>query len=325
MELLPAIDLRAGSGGAPHPGRLRPRGALRRPRCARRRATSTAAPAGSTSSTSTAPAPGVPHERDVLRHRSSSWPVPRTSAWSSAAASAPRTMPRRCSSPGWRESCSARRPSRSPRWRAAAPAAGRDGWPSGSTTGSATTGWPRPRRRAGWPGRVSPSTDLLELWAKEPIGAVVATSVARDGMLSGPDLAGLAALLAATSLPVVASGGVAGVADLVALAGLEVSGAAWPARSWARRSSRAASAWRRGSPRAQRPPDPLPRRHRRPRRQGRAIRRPDRRGRPGGAGRPLRRRGRRRGDVPRHHRLVGRARHDGRRSWRARPSRSSSP
>jgi len=43
-------------------------------------------------------------------------------------------------------------------------------------------------------------------------------------MLSGPDLAGLGALLAATSLPVVASGGVAGVADLLALAGLEVSG-----------------------------------------------------------------------------------------------------
>ena len=53
-------------------------------------------------------------------------------------------------------------------------------------------------------------TDLLELWEKEPIGAVVATAVARDGMLSGPDLAGLGALLAATSLPVVASGGVSG-------------------------------------------------------------------------------------------------------------------
>ena len=56
------------------------------------------------------------------------------------------------------------------------------------------------------------------------IGAVVATSVARDGMLSGPDLAGLRALLAATSLPVVASGGVAGVEDLTALAGLAAAG-----------------------------------------------------------------------------------------------------
>ena len=67
-------------------------------------------------------------------------------------------------------------------------------------------------------------SDLLELWEKEPIGAVVATSVARDGMLSGPDLAGLRAVLAATALPVVASGGVSGVEDLVVLARLEVAG-----------------------------------------------------------------------------------------------------
>ena len=60
-------------------------------------------------------------------------------------------------------------------------------------------------------------------WEGEPIGAVVATSVARDGMLSGPDLAGLRALLAATSLPVVASGGVSGAEDLVALARLGAS------------------------------------------------------------------------------------------------------
>ncbi len=69
-------------------------------------------------------------------------------------------------------------------------------------------------------------TDLLALWEGEPIGAVVATSVARDGMLSGPDLAGLRALLAATSLPVVASGGVSGAGDLAALARLEASGRA---------------------------------------------------------------------------------------------------
>ena len=67
-------------------------------------------------------------------------------------------------------------------------------------------------------------SELLELWEKEPLGAVVATSVARDGMLSGPDLAGLGAVLAATALPVVASGGVSGVEDLVVLARLEVAG-----------------------------------------------------------------------------------------------------
>ena len=67
-------------------------------------------------------------------------------------------------------------------------------------------------------------TEVLELWEKEPIGAVVATSVARDGMLSGPDLPGLETLLATTSLPVVASGGVSGAGDLVALARLAAAG-----------------------------------------------------------------------------------------------------
>jgi phosphoribosylformimino-5-aminoimidazole carboxamide ribonucleotide (ProFAR) isomerase len=39
-------------------------------------------------------------------------------------------------------------------------------------------------------------------------------------MMTGPDLAGLAAVLAATDVPVIASGGVAGLDDLRALAGL---------------------------------------------------------------------------------------------------------
>jgi phosphoribosylformimino-5-aminoimidazole carboxamide ribotide isomerase len=67
-------------------------------------------------------------------------------------------------------------------------------------------------------------TDLLELWQHEPLGAVVATAVARDGMLSGPDLDGLAALLGVTALPVVASGGVSTLEDLHVLARLEAAG-----------------------------------------------------------------------------------------------------
>jgi phosphoribosylformimino-5-aminoimidazole carboxamide ribotide isomerase len=62
--------------------------------------------------------------------------------------------------------------------------------------------------------------ELLELWADEPIGAVVATAVARDGMLAGPDLTGLEALLALTELPLVASGGVSSLDDLSALGAL---------------------------------------------------------------------------------------------------------
>ena len=66
--------------------------------------------------------------------------------------------------------------------------------------------------------------DVLALWEGEPIGAVVATAVARDGMLAGPDRSGLEALLAATALPVVASGGVSALGDLADLARLEVGG-----------------------------------------------------------------------------------------------------
>jgi len=44
--------------------------------------------------------------------------------------------------------------------------------------------------------------------------AFVVTEIGRDGMLSGPDIEGLAALAAATSTPVIASGGVAELADV---------------------------------------------------------------------------------------------------------------
>jgi phosphoribosylformimino-5-aminoimidazole carboxamide ribotide isomerase len=80
-------------------------------------------------------------------------------------------------------------------------------------------------RGHGWEqgsGRTVP--ELLAIWADEPIGAVVATEIARDGMLEGPDLAGLGALRAQTQIPVIASGGVATLEDLRALAALDVAG-----------------------------------------------------------------------------------------------------
>ena len=52
----------------------------------------------------------------------------------------------------------------------------------------------------------------------------VYTDVARDGMLAGPALEGLGELLAATDRPVIASGGVATLDDLRALAALEPLG-----------------------------------------------------------------------------------------------------
>ncbi|HWE66211.1 MAG TPA: HisA/HisF-related TIM barrel protein [Acidimicrobiales bacterium] len=67
-------------------------------------------------------------------------------------------------------------------------------------------------------------SDLLAVWEYEPIAAVVATSIARDGMLEGPDLSGLGQLLLTTTLPVVASGGVGRLYDLAVLTGLEAGG-----------------------------------------------------------------------------------------------------
>ena len=61
---------------------------------------------------------------------------------------------------------------------------------------------------------------VVDSLAGAAIGAVIVTSIERDGMLSGPDLSGLADFMEMTGLPVVASGGVASTADLEALAAL---------------------------------------------------------------------------------------------------------
>ena len=50
--------------------------------------------------------------------------------------------------------------------------------------------------------------------------AFVITDIARDGMLVGPDVDGLAAAVQATDVPVIASGGVASLADLARLASI---------------------------------------------------------------------------------------------------------
>ncbi|WP_419919832.1 1-(5-phosphoribosyl)-5-[(5-phosphoribosylamino)methylideneamino]imidazole-4-carboxamide isomerase [Candidatus Poriferisocius sp.] len=69
--------------------------------------------------------------------------------------------------------------------------------------------------------------DLLELavgFESSGAEAVVVTEIGRDGTMSGPDTDGLAAVLAATGLAVIASGGVAGLADLIELATIGEAG-----------------------------------------------------------------------------------------------------
>ena len=64
------------------------------------------------------------------------------------------------------------------------------------------------------------------LGAAEGAEALVVTQIDTDGTLAGPDLGLLAEVLAATDVPVIASGGVGGLEDLRRLASLRVAGAA---------------------------------------------------------------------------------------------------
>ena len=66
--------------------------------------------------------------------------------------------------------------------------------------------------------------DMAVDFADAGVEAFVVTDVARDGTLSGPDVAGLTELLAATRVDVIASGGVGTVDDLRELAAIAVAG-----------------------------------------------------------------------------------------------------
>ena len=69
--------------------------------------------------------------------------------------------------------------------------------------------------------------DLLDVareFADAGVAALVVTEIGRDGTLQGPDLEGLAAVLDATEIDVIASGGVGSLDDLRALDELEVGG-----------------------------------------------------------------------------------------------------
>jgi phosphoribosylformimino-5-aminoimidazole carboxamide ribotide isomerase len=61
------------------------------------------------------------------------------------------------------------------------------------------------------------ATDLARRFEDSGAAAVIYTDIARDGMLTGVNVAATAALARAVRLPVIASGGVAGVEDIVAL------------------------------------------------------------------------------------------------------------
>jgi phosphoribosylformimino-5-aminoimidazole carboxamide ribotide isomerase len=66
--------------------------------------------------------------------------------------------------------------------------------------------------------------DVISTLEDVPVEAFVITDVARDGALAGPDVSGLMSVLDATAVPVIASGGVASLADVAALARVDVGG-----------------------------------------------------------------------------------------------------
>jgi phosphoribosylformimino-5-aminoimidazole carboxamide ribotide isomerase len=69
--------------------------------------------------------------------------------------------------------------------------------------------------------------DLLDVargFADAGVEALIVTEIGRDGTLEGPDIEGLGEVLESTELPVIASGGVGTLDDLVALEALRSVG-----------------------------------------------------------------------------------------------------
>jgi len=66
--------------------------------------------------------------------------------------------------------------------------------------------------------------DLARRFTDAGVQALVVTEIGRDGTLAGPDTEGLAAVVAATDVPVIASGGVGTLDDLRALSALTADG-----------------------------------------------------------------------------------------------------
>ncbi|MCS7030196.1 MAG: 1-(5-phosphoribosyl)-5-[(5-phosphoribosylamino)methylideneamino]imidazole-4-carboxamide isomerase [Gloeomargarita sp. SKYG116] len=80
---------------------------------------------------------------------------------------------------------------------------------------------------AGW--QETTATDvqtLAQALAQRGVAGFIYTDIERDGTLAGPDIDGLRALLSAVSVPVLASGGVGSMTDLLSLLALEPLGLA---------------------------------------------------------------------------------------------------
>jgi phosphoribosylformimino-5-aminoimidazole carboxamide ribotide isomerase len=70
-------------------------------------------------------------------------------------------------------------------------------------------------------------TDLARSFEDAGVAAIIYTDINRDGAMQGPNIDATAALARAVSIPVIASGGVSSLADLIALrdCGAQLNGA----------------------------------------------------------------------------------------------------
>ncbi|WP_247215593.1 1-(5-phosphoribosyl)-5-[(5-phosphoribosylamino)methylideneamino]imidazole-4-carboxamide isomerase [Synechococcus sp. C9] len=68
--------------------------------------------------------------------------------------------------------------------------------------------------------------DLVQDWVDWGVAGLIYTDIERDGTLTGPDMDGLRGLLAQVSVPVLASGGVGSMTDVLSLLALEPLGLA---------------------------------------------------------------------------------------------------
>jgi phosphoribosylformimino-5-aminoimidazole carboxamide ribotide isomerase len=69
------------------------------------------------------------------------------------------------------------------------------------------------------------AVELAEQFAGAPLAAIIYTDIATDGMLAGPNVAAMRDMQAATTTPVIASGGVTTAADVADLAEAGLAGA----------------------------------------------------------------------------------------------------
>lgn len=69
-----------------------------------------------------------------------------------------------------------------------------------------------------------PAIELARQFADEPLAGIIYTDIATDGMMSGPNVAAMAAMQAAVSAPVIASGGVTTADDVARLAAAGLAG-----------------------------------------------------------------------------------------------------